>query len=352
MARDVGVRLIYVGPMADVGGRLAVVCFDHLRVLTDGRGMLEHARHDRPRSTLGYTVDDNARGLVVLSRLAPPDEVADLIEAYARFVVSARRPSGWHNRMAPGGVFVDRPRWGDAAGRALWGLGCLARAEPGALPPAAHDVFAGPLPFPAEQWHPAAFAVLGLVEAVASEWVSASLMASVARLADSLPVGGRGPWRWPEPRLRYANARLPEALIAAGATIEDPRMVSAGLSLLEWLVEVESGERGFSFTPVGGRGPDERGPAFDQQPIEAFAMVDACLRAYRATGEDDWLTLAGRAGRWFLGDNDVGVSLYDPATGAGFDGLEAAGVNRNRGAESTLSVLGSLLALGAAVERR
>jgi hypothetical protein len=81
-------------------------------------------------------------------------------------------------------------------------------------------------------------------------------------------------------------------------------------------------------------------------------MVDACLRALRATGDQRWLTPAERAGRWFLGDNDVGVSLYAPETGAGFDGLERRGVNRNRGAESTLSALGALLALGAAVEVR
>ena len=124
----------------------------------------------------------------------------------------------------------------------------------------------------------------------------------------------------------------------------EENMVADGLDLLEWLIKTETGERDFSFTPVGGRGPDESGPAFDQQPIEAWAMADACLRAISVDGGSLWdIGLAAAAG-WFLGRNDTGALLYDHSTGAGYDGLEAAGINLNRGAESTLSALGALQA--------
>ena len=148
-------------------------------------------------------------------------------------------------------------------------------------------------------------------------------------------------WPWPEPRLTYDNARLPQALILAGEALGDPGMTEHGLSLLEWLIDTERGRHGFSFTPAGGRGPGEFGPAFDQQPIEAWAMADAGLAAAAVDPGGPWLEAVDDAAAWFLGRNDVGVALYDRSTGGGFDGLEAAGVDRNRGAESTLAALGA-----------
>jgi hypothetical protein len=76
---------------------------------------------------------------------------------------------------------------------------------------------------------------------------------------------------------------------------------------------------------------------FDQQPIEAQAMVAACLDARRLTGDDFWFREANRAFEWFLGRNDLALSLYDPATGGCRDGLHPDRVNQNQGAESTLA---------------
>ena len=103
---------------------------------------------------------------------------------------------------------------------------------------------------------------------------------------------------------------------------------------------------------MGGRGPGESGPAFDQQPIEAWAMADACLRAAMVDGGTQWETGLTDAADWFLGRNDTGAVLYDGRTGAGYDGLEAKGVNENRGAESTLAALGALQARRDATEDR
>jgi hypothetical protein len=101
----------------------------------------------------------------------------------------------------------------------------------------------------------------------------------------------------------------------------------------------------FSFTPVGGRCRDGQQPAFDQQPIEAWAMTEACARAFAYTGDRRWAEAARHSGAWFLGDNDLTVAVFDPATGGGFDGLEPDGVNRNEGAESTLAFVGTMLQL-------
>ncbi len=151
-------------------------------------------------------------------------------------------------------------------------------------------------------------------------------------------------WPWPEARLAYDNARLAEARIACGVAFDEPGLLEEGLALLRWLAAAELREGHFSFAPVGGWEPGEPRPGFDQQPIEAGTMADACLRAYEATGEERFAGLCALAARWFLGTNDTGAVLLDEATGGCCDGLERDGRNENQGAESTLAALSSLQA--------
>jgi hypothetical protein len=149
-------------------------------------------------------------------------------------------------------------------------------------------------------------------------------------------------WPWPEERLAYDNARIPEALLAAGALLPNDGLVDAGLRLLEWLVTTETQDGHFSFTPVGGWAPGEPRPGFDQQPVEAAAMADACSRAFSLTADDRWKDLVRHAACWFVGSNDAGMALYDPQTGGCGDGLTPEGINLNQGAESTLAALAVL----------
>jgi hypothetical protein len=110
---------------------------------------------------------------------------------------------------------------------------------------------------------------------------------------------------------------------------------------LAWLARVQSGEHG-QFTPIGCRGFHQRGEQrarFDQQPIEAYATVAASLDAYRVTGDSEWRRQAQTVFSWFLGNNDLGIPLFDATTGACFDGLRPDRVNQNQGAESTLAFL-------------
>lgn len=317
---------------------LAAPTIHHLEVLTGPFGLYEHALMERPRQSCGYTTDDNGRALVILGRLDPDHPCA---MRYLEFVLTGRVPGGWHNRMSPSGRWVDVRGPEDAHGRALWGLGCaLATHDPSRVFP----VFSGGLDLDTLHARSNAYAVFGAVAALTA-WPSAPRVEKfLRRTAHRLPRPRRAAWAWPEPRLTYDNARIPEALIAAGSTLDDDSMVSDGLTLLEWLMQVERAGSGFSFTPVGGRGPGESGPAFDQQPIEAWAMADACLRAAMVDGGTQWETGLTDAADWFLGRNDTGAVLYDGRTGAGYDGLEAKGVNENRGAESTLAALGALQA--------
>jgi hypothetical protein len=94
-----------------------------------------------------------------------------------------------------------------------------------------------------------------------------------------------------------------------------------------------------SVTGTAGRGPHDRGPLWDQQPIEVAAIADASARAFAITGDAAWAEVVLRSLAWFAGENDSGTPMVDSTTGAGFDGLEPGGRNENCGAESTLAAL-------------
>lgn len=187
-----------------------------------------------------------------------------------------------------------------------------------------------------------AMAVLGAADVLAVEPANAPARRAIEGWAAHLRVGADRHWPWPESRLAYANARIPEGLLAAGEALESERITRAGLRLLDWLVSVETRGDHFSFTPVGGWAPGEPRPGFDQQPIETAALAEACGRAWRLTGELRWRDGILRAAGWLMGANDVGAVLYDSETGGCYDGLTPGGVNLNQGGESTVAGLSTL----------
>src|SRR5438105_4246149 len=254
---------------------------------------------------------------------------------------------GCHNRLGFDRRWQDEAGMGDWWGRSLWGSGTAAARGWSARVRAdglAHfDAgVAGRSPWPRAM----AFAALGAVEVLTVHPDHAGarhvLADAAALLRPPRPgqnfqarLGGEA-WPWPEPRLRYANAAWAEALMAAGWGLADDRLVDDGIRLLDWLLETETVEGRLSLTPVGGWGPGEARPGYDQQPIEAASLADACARAFALTGDERFVAGVSRAVSWFLGDNDAWVAMSDPDTGGGYDGLEPGGRNDNQGAESTL----------------
>lgn len=318
--------------------------FRHLRALTGDHGLFEHALYDEARESHGYTTDDNARALVVIARArdAGLDDID--VQPYLRFVVSGVVAGGWHNRMSKSGTWDDLRGSDDAHGRAIWGLGeaiAVGESDEDSI----EAVRAGLLSFDSLYLRAMSYAVLG-----ATKLIESNVLADLARevleeMARRMPEPEKGSWKWPEPRLTYANARVPEAMIRAGSALGDDALIEKGLELLDWLVEEETFDDWFSFTPVLGRGAGDHKPEFDQQPIEAWAMADACYAAYEVSADERWRGDSIRACEWFLGLNDGGIIMYDAAVGAGFDGLTVDGANQNRGAESTVAALGSIIRL-------
>jgi hypothetical protein len=317
------------------------VTYRHLRRLSDGTGLFEHALLTEPRIDHGYCVDDVARGLVVIARDTHPDEeTSDLSATYLRFLVAAQAPDGrFHNRRDAFGRWRDEPGLDDCWGRALWGLGTAA-GRSGTQAATALEHFDISARRRSPHTRAMAFAALGAAEVLR---VMPQHREARRLLRDGAAVigsPGRSPaWRWPEPRLRYANAVLPETLLLAGSLLNEPRWLDDGLTMLRWLLDVETNGDHISVTPVDGWGPGEERPGFDQQPIEVAALADACAVAFDITGDRTWRDALESCAAWFAGVNDVGIVMFDAIDGAGYDGLERGSRNENRGAESTLAML-------------
>jgi hypothetical protein len=319
------------------------VVFDHLQRMTDQRGTFEHALLAEPRRDHGYCSDDMARVLVVAARQPESTgEVNRLARTAVQFLNDAQAFAGkCRNRMNRNGQWTDEPATEDAWGRCLWGLGtAAAHSEVSLIRRLAviqFDRSAGVRsPWPRTM----AFAALGAAELLSVQPGHPGARALVTDYAAGLAGPNGDPdWPWPEPRLTYANAVLPEAMIAAGVALEDHALRQRGLDLLAWLVDHETADGHLSPTPVGGRGPGEARPGFDQQPIEVSTLADACARAADADASALWPDSVRLAAAWFDGANDAGLRMWDPESGGGFDGLHADGVNRNQGAESTLAVI-------------
>ena len=142
----------------------------------------------------------------------------------------------------------------------------------------------------------------------------------------------------------------PEFLYRVESVAPDGKALEVGLRSLRWLASVQTTTAGH-FRPVGSNGFYPRDGAradYDQQPVEAQAMVAACHEAFRATQDPLWSQEAKRAFEWFLGRNDLGQPLYDFSTGGCSDGLHEDRVSENQGAESTLAFHLSLADMNAA----
>jgi hypothetical protein len=328
---------------------------EHVQALTDDTGMLQHASFSVPRYAEGYCLDDNARALLlmtILEEAGPEDRkaVRALVARYLAFVSHAFDvdTGRFRNFMSYTRRWAEGSGSDDSHGRAVWALGAVVgrSSDPGRRS-LGGDLFHAALPALASLTSPRAwaFALLGIDEYLRAFQGDSSVQAIgrglAARLLDIYRRTSSDDWPWFEDRATYCNARLSQALLVTGAWLEDAEMIAAGARSLQWLADTQCSDEDY-FTPIGSNGFYARGgavAAFDQQPVEACAMVSACLDALRVTGDRRWAAHARRAFRWFLGENYLQKPLYDASTGGCRDGLHADRANENQGAEATLSFL-------------
>jgi glycosyltransferase involved in cell wall biosynthesis len=346
--RKVTPRTAFAGwTAADRKNELPRRKLDHLRSMSDGTGIFQHAIHTVPDFHHGYCTDDNARAFILCCLLdelggrAPHESLEGLATTYLAFLACAlnRDVGGFRNFMSFDRRWLEPEGSEDSHGRALWALGVgVSRAKQlGQQRLSAHLFEAGLARVQGftspRAW---AFTLLGVHEYLsvfpehqAAKTAHDTLSAALVKLWDGCATTD---WPWFESSATYDNARLSQAMLLSG-------QVEIGLQSLRWLVSIQKTPNG-CFRPIGSNGFYVRDGArahFDQQPVEAQAMVAACLTAFRITGDPMWSREARRCFDWFLGRNDLGIQLYDPMTGGCADGLHPDRVNENQGAESTLA---------------
>ncbi|MBW2096235.1 MAG: glycosyltransferase family 4 protein [Deltaproteobacteria bacterium] len=333
---------------------------DHIIRLTDDVGILQHAKFMVPDRYHGYCTDDNARALIAVLMaqdiIHDHETITNLACTYISFLHHAfnERTGRFRNFMGYDRRWVEQEGSQDSHGRAIWGLGegiALSRSDH--LTGAALSVFEKALPALLQFTAPRAWA-FGLVgiHAYLRKFSGDSEVRRVReKLANRLFAlyqdCATDDWPWMENTLTYANGKISQALILSGQWLQRGDMLDAGLHSLAWLMHIQTDPKGH-FVPVGNHGWYPRGgerARFDQQPIEALGMIEACREAYNVTRDDKWISHAQRCLDWFLGRNDLQTPLYDYLTGGCCDGLNADGSNRNQGAESTLAWILSLLHL-------
>ncbi len=339
-------------------GELPPLKLDHLNHLTDYTGILQHSLFTVPNYSHGYTTDDNARALLVkilLDKLGSHQRLG-FASRYLSFLGFAfnDQTKRFRNFMDYQHNWLEENGSDDSQGRSLWALGTvLNHSNALALKGMAGWLFEQSLPSILLTTSPRAwaFALIGIDEysqKFAGDRRASQVRVELAERLLKLYQDNRSEeWRWFEDTLSYCNAALPHALLTCGKSIPNGAMTDAGLESLKWLCDLKRSNQGH-FVPIGSNGFYKKGgekARFDQQPVEAQAMVSACLEAFRITGDKFWNKEAHRAFEWFLGRNDLNLSVYDPTTGGCRDGLHSDHLNENQGAESTLAFLQSLLEL-------
>ena len=318
--------------------------------LTDGAGIVRHGIFTVPDRDHGYRLDDNCRALMLMHRFDDADAAsADAMAmTYAAFVQHAWNPDTgrFRNFLSYDRRWLEAEGSHDSFGHALWSLGDTAlRTRNADLRDWAAHLFDQVAPNAAavDSLRSLAFCILGLdamLETRPGHVPSCKVLADLAgRLLTEHLAARRPDWTWFEAVLAYDNARLPQALIRAGQRLDDAGMLAAGLASLTWLTERQTNSVG-QFRAVGtdSFGRQYAAPMpFDQQPVEAWATIDAAADALTCTGHADWAFVAQNAYDWFVGSNDVALTVGVAADGGCSDGLMSGRVNRNQGAESVLA---------------
>jgi glycosyltransferase involved in cell wall biosynthesis len=342
------------------------VNLEHLRRMSDDTGLMQHAAFNVPRYHEGYCLDDNARALLLMTLMEDADmvkakESRPLVSRYLAFVNHAFDPlqRRFRNFLTYSRQWVEENGSEECHARAIWALGCVVgRSNDPGCRSLSSDLFHAALPAVEQFSSPRAwaYALLGIAEYLRAFEGDSDTQAIQKRLAERLlglfERSHSVEWPWFEDRLTYCNARLPQALIVSGSRMLNERMTEVGLKSLAWLSDLQRSQEDY-FAPIGSNGFYVRGEAkadFDQQPVEACAMVSACLAATRVSTEARWTQDARRAFNWFLGENHLQHTIYDAASGGCRDGIHVGSVNENQGAESTLSFLMALTEMHSSID--
>ncbi len=335
----------------------------YLAHITDAVGVIQHTHHAIPDRKFGYSTDDNARALIVVSELYKHNKSSDtlkLIELYISYLTFAQELNGtFHTFLNFNGSWDDTTDVTDPYGKAMWALGInLYFNESSRLAQSVHSIFVRNLSQMENirDLRTAAYTMLGLYYYVLTyeTKTDAAVLAeeSLNKLANFLvkayEKNSSPGWEWFETSVTYDNFRLPQALFAAYIITGSERYKKVAAATLNFITKCNFDKKNNYFDFIGQDGWYTKGKPkanYDQQPLEAAAAVDAYLFASKALHKKTYYNQARLAFEWFFGNNRNRRFIYDENTKGVYDGLTLRGVNQNEGAESIVCFLMSCLSL-------
>ena len=317
----------------------------HLFRLTDETGIFQHAKFSVPNPHFGYTTDDNARALVAVIRLLKKKKdlrLERLIPVFLRFLLYAYHDGKFHNFLGFNRCWEDKEEFADCGGRALWAL-AVTSTFPSLYQKMASVFFDETIgSFKPSALRTKSYLLLALTERLKVKEDS-FFKAKVKELGEDLIhcFQKEENWSWFGEKITHDNGRFPQALLSAYQALNDRRFLKVGLESLDFLLQVTFDKKKNCFSFIGHEGwrKGEKRPIFDQQPIEAGSIIEACLLAYQVTEKKFYWEMALAAFQWFFGRNIHNLSLYNPKSGGVRDALMEKGMNLNEGAEALLSLL-------------
>lgn len=342
--------------------KLPQIKFDHLVRMTDDVGIHHFAKYSKPERRYGYSLDDNARALLVSATQyvrEPSEKLAELMHTYLRFMKFMQRSDGTFANIVSAKRERDETRDDDVQGRAVWALGftTVQLKLPEAIRLEANRLLKRSIKMIPRIRSPRAiaFVAAGLYHYLLANR-DKRLMTLFVKLADRelefYRLSASSEWNWFEDQLSYSNSKLPESLFYAYDLTRNRKYLEVAEKSLAFLSSITFNRD--SYIPIGQNGwyfRNRKRAYFDQQPEDTASMVETKVVAYKITGKRKHLNDALQAFQWFLGKNHLKQMVYDEVTGGCCDGVGQYSLNLNQGAESTISYLLARLRLEEAMER-
>lgn len=334
----------------------------HLKRLTDDTGIIQHAKFGIPNLKEGYCLDDNARALLMVCMAYKQKRnsfALELMPVYLSYIHFMQNEDGtFRNFLGFNRSFLDEVGSEDSFGRTIWVLGYLINHAPNdAYRQAALLIFFNAVPnfMKIKSIRGIANIMIGICYYLKTYPSDTNIKVILTKITDVLLVNfeqNRSEnWYWFESLLAYDNGILPLALLHVSQQLDNDKIKEVAFESMDFLTTHTLKDGHLSV--IGNRQwfvKDKERSIYAQQPIDAMAMVLMYHQAFVITQETEYLDKLFTSFMWFLGENDLRMSLYDFETKGCCDGFEEDGVNRNQGAESLLAYLISHLTVLQAFE--
>lgn len=329
----------------------------HIKRLTDDTGIVQHAKYGIPNLKEGYCLDDNARALLMTAMAHNKNKTEDtvhLMPVYLSFINYMQNEDGsFRNFLSFSRNYLDEIGSEDAFGRTIWALGYLIYKFPkDSYHQLALDIFNKSVQFFRNLKHLRGIAntILGMsyyLKRFPEDGTIKDIMYELTyKLINVYDSEKSDDWKWFENILTYDNAILPLSLFHSAEVFIDDKVLKVAVESAKFLESVTM--KGGYLKPVGSRGWFRKGQVcaeFAQQSIDVMGMVLLFFKAYEVTKDKTYLDKMFISHMWYMGKNELSIPVYDYESGGCNDGLEEYGLNRNQGAESTISYLISHLTL-------